>query len=85
MTAAGIGTTPSDTPKTATAWNSSPFVPCMVPTRTASFDALAVSDAVLMPALSSAELACFPSQPPLRGMQVLRLVDDDMPVWRRLT
>ena len=37
VTAEGAGTTPSPTPNTATAWNSSPFIACIVPTRTASF------------------------------------------------
>jgi hypothetical protein len=50
----GAATVPSATPMTATAWNSSPFMPCMVPTRTASLRDLADSETVGLPAALSA-------------------------------
>ena len=62
VSAEGAGTMPSATPMTATAWNSRPFMPCMVPTRTASLLDLADSETVRMPAASSAAAASFTIQ-----------------------
>ena len=54
MTAAGAGTRPCSTPITATAWNSRPFIACMVPARTALGFPRPFSETVAMPSASSA-------------------------------
>jgi hypothetical protein len=54
---AGSGTSPRSTPTTATAWNSSPFIACMVPAMTACAPPRALSGVVTIPAALSASRA----------------------------
>ena len=53
VTAAGSGTSPCSTPMTATAWNSRPFIACMVPARTPCVPPRPLSGVVVMPSAFS--------------------------------